>query len=110
MDKPTMPGVHSRIIRAFTGTPAYIAMYDDGAIGPERSTRDRAEVDYRDANAHTGTVRDEIERYGLQSAIFRPWDEIHEDFKGHYNGKRVCMALDSKQGCTTLSRWRGPLA
>lgn len=110
MEKPTMPGVNTRIIRAFSGTPAFVAVYDDGLTGPERGTRERAEVDYRDANAHAGSLRDEIERYGLNSNIFRPWDEIHPDFKSHYNQKRFCLAQDSKGGGTTLGPWRGPLA
>lgn len=110
MDKPTMPGVHSRIIRAFTSKPGYVAMYDDGTTGPARATRARAEVDYRNANAHAGTLRDEIERYGMDSAVFRPWGTIHPDFKGVYDGKRSCVALDCIRGRSVLVPWRGPLS
>lgn len=110
MDKPTMPGVHSRIIRAFSGAPSYIAMYDDGTTGPERNTRARAEIDYRDANPHTGTLREQIERHGLGSSVFKPWGEIHPDFKSSNNQTRLCLALDTKQGNTALTTWHGPLA
>lgn len=88
----------------------FVAIYDDGTSGPEREDRERAEKDFRDANAATGQIRADIERYGRNSKIFAAWKDIHKDFKSCINGRRVCLAFDSFQGGTVLKEWRGPKA
>nr|WP_176705497.1 hypothetical protein [Arthrobacter sp.] len=112
MQQPTMPGVHTRATELFNpATPSeYVAVYDDGTTGPKRSTRERAETDYKEANGVTGQHRADIERYRAHSNIFRAWNEIHQDFKTVIDGQRTCLALDTFTGATCLAPWRGPQA
>lgn len=110
MERPTMPGVNTRAVGQFDriNPTRYVAVYDDETTGPERSTRERAEIDYRDANVTTGEIRAAVESYGLHSGVFRAWGDIHEDFKSCIDGKRACLALDSRSGVTCLTSWLGP--
>lgn len=110
MRRPTTRGTNTRAIGLFdhAASTRYVAVYDDGTTGPERSTRERAESDYRDANAVTGEIRSAIESYGLRSGVFRAWGDIHKDYKTSIEGKRACLALDSRSGATCLTSWLGP--
>lgn len=49
MNRPTMPGVNTRAVDLFdpTAPTSYVAVYDDETTGPKRSTREKAEADYR---------------------------------------------------------------
>lgn len=110
MESPKKPGAGVRAINQFDRTrpTRFIVTYDDGTSGPERGDRERAEKDFRDANAVSGNVRADIERYGLDSGVFREWGKIRKDFKGRIDGQRVCLVFDSLHAGTTLTAWRGP--
>ena len=112
MQRSTTREASARVIGLFDqATPTrYVAVYDDETTGPERSTRERAESDYRDANAAKVEIRAAVESYGLKSAVFRAWGDIHKDFKSCIDSKRVCLALDSRSGATHLTSWLGPKA
>ena len=93
MQRPTTRGINTRAVGLFNqaAPTRFVAVYDDETTGPERSTRERAENDYRDANATTGEIRAAI-----------------KDYKSHIDGQRLCLALDSKSGATCLTSWLGP--
>ena len=110
MENATKPGVH--VINQFDRTKQtlFFAIYDDGTSGPERQDQDKAVKDFRDANAASGEVRTDIERYGLDSSVFRAWGKIHKDFKGIIDGRRTCLVFDTLHAGTTITAWRGPKA
>jgi len=86
----------------------YIARYTDGTVGPERSTREAAERDFRDANSRP-QQRSLIERFGLDSSVFHQWSRIHPDYRSTSGGERTVLTLDTKTGATVLATWIGPL-
>jgi hypothetical protein len=60
-------------------------------------------------------VTDQITAYGPDSTVFKPWDQIHADYRstgneswGGRDGVRRAMTLDSRTGGTVLTPWLGP--
>lgn len=108
MENAMKPGVHAVNQFDRAKQTLFFAIYDDGTSGPERKDRDKAAKDFRDANGASGEVRADIERYGLDSSVFRAWEKIHKDFKGSADGRRTCLVFDTLHAGTTLTAWRGP--
>lgn len=110
MNRPTMPGVNSIALERFNPdrTGGCAALYDDGTRGPSRRTREEAERDYEKANTATGERRENIERFGALSNVFKTWGKVHADFKTESQGRRSVLALDTLTGATVLTGWIGP--
>ncbi|GFZ85296.1 hypothetical protein [Nesterenkonia alkaliphila] len=91
----------------------YVVVAPDRAAG-DCATFDQAVDRMLVANGHRPPTVDPVEadliEYGIDSNVFKDWQQIHSDFKlQDADGTRRVMALSGNRG-SVLTPWRGPEA